>query len=112
MEKYAGNVFLSYNAAEKIRFTLTTGIQHSLAQKVSNENGFTPLSTAVSDSRYADLRANLKNISAQASFIKGTQNPNYLGSKYDFNTIDASIEYNDLRGDLSLKPRLSYSIAV
>jgi iron complex outermembrane receptor protein len=112
MKKYAGNVFLSYDAAEKIKFTLSTGIQHSIAQKVSTENGATPFSTAASDSRYADLRANIKNISAQISFINGTQTPIYPGNKYDFHTIDAVIEYNYVKNNLSLKPGLSYRSAV
>jgi iron complex outermembrane recepter protein len=112
MKKYAGNAFLSFDPAERIKFTLSTGIQHSMVQKVSTENGATPLSTVQSDSRYADLRANLKDISAQVSFIKGTQTPIYPGNRYDFNTVDAAIEYNYTKGALSLKPGLSYRSAV
>lgn len=112
MKKYAGNAFLSYDAAEKIKFTLSTGIQHSIAQKVSTENGATPLSTVHSDSRYADLRANIKNLSTQFSYINGTQTPIYPGNKYDFNTVDAAIEYSYIKGDLSLKPGVSYRRAV
>jgi len=112
MKKYAGNAFLSYDPAEKIKFTLSAGIQHSMVQKVSTENGATPLSTIASDSRYIDLRANIKNISAQASFINGTQTPIYPGNKYDFHTIDATIEYNYIKNNLSLKPGLSYRSAV
>jgi iron complex outermembrane receptor protein len=112
MEKYAGNAFLSYSPAEKTKFTLSTGIQHSMAQRVSTDNGITPFSTIHSDSYYADLRANIKNISGQASFIKGTQAPLYPTNKYDFNTIDAAIEYNYIIGDLSIKPGLSYRNAI
>lgn len=112
MKKYAGNIFLSYDPAEKIKFILSAGIQHSMVQKVSTENGTTPFSTVVSDSRYADLRASIKNISAQFSYIKGTQSPLHPGNKYDFNTIDATVEYNYIIGNLSLKPGLSYRSAV
>ncbi|MEO6456561.1 MAG: TonB-dependent receptor, partial [Ginsengibacter sp.] len=112
MEKYAGNAFFSYDPKEKIKFTLSAGTQHSMTQRVSTENGITPLSTIQSDSRYADLRANIKNISGQVSFIKGTQSPIYPGNKYNFNTIDAAIEYNYIKGNLSLKPGLSYRSAV
>ena len=112
MKKYAGNTFLSYDPAEKIKFTLSAGIQHSTTQKVSTENGVTPLSTVNSNSRYADLRANIKNISAQVSFINGTQTPIYPGNNYDFQTIDAAIEYNYIRNDLLLKPGLSYRSAI
>ncbi|HMJ46898.1 MAG TPA: TonB-dependent receptor plug domain-containing protein [Ferruginibacter sp.] len=112
MKKYAGNAFLSYDPAEKIKFTLSAGMQHSTAQKVSTENGATPLSTVASDSRYADLRANIKNISAQVSFINGRQTPIYPGNEYDFQTTDAAIEYNYVRNNLSLKPGLSYRSAI
>jgi iron complex outermembrane recepter protein len=112
MKKYAGNVFLSYDPAEKIKFTLSAGTQHSMVQKVSTENGQTPLSTVVSDSRYANFRADVKNISAQVSYIKGAQNPIYPGNKYDFNTTDAALEYNYTRGNLSIKPGLSYRSAI
>ncbi|MBK5270146.1 MAG: TonB-dependent receptor plug domain-containing protein, partial [Bacteroidia bacterium] len=112
MKKYAGNAFLSYASSEKIKFTLAAGIQHSMVQNVSTDNGVTPLSTAVSDSRYADFHADIKNISAQVSFIKGTQTPLYPGNKYDFNTIDATVGYNYTRGNFSLKPGLSYRSAV
>ncbi|MBC7886876.1 MAG: TonB-dependent receptor [Ferruginibacter sp.] len=112
MNKYAGNAFLSYTPVKKIKFTLATGAQHSMVQKVSTENGITPLSAVSSDSRYADLRANIKNISAQVSIIKGTQTPNFPGNKYDFTTVDAGVEYNYMRGNLSVKPGLGYRSAV
>lgn len=112
MKKYAGNIFLSYDAAAQIKFTLSAGIQHSVVQKVSTENGITPLSTVASDSRYADIRANIKGLSAQFTLLKGTQTPIYPGNKYDFNTIDANIEYNYTKGGLSLKPGFSYRSAV
>ena len=112
MKKYAGNAFITFNPADEIRFTLSGGSQYSMVQKVSTENGVTPLSTAVSDSRYADIRANVKGLSAQFAYIEGTQNPIYPSNKYDFNTIDANIEYNYTKGDLSLKPGFSYRSAV
>src|SRR5688572_27948665 len=112
MKKYAGNLFISFDPADEIRFTMSAGTQYSMAQRVSNENGVTPLSTAVSDSRYADIRANVKGLSAQFAYIKGTQNPISPSNKYDFYTIDANIEYNYTKGDLSLKPGFSYRSAV
>ncbi|MEO6330235.1 MAG: TonB-dependent receptor, partial [Ginsengibacter sp.] len=112
MKKYAGNAFISFNPADEIRFTLSAGSQYSMVQKVSTENGVTPLSTVVSDSRYTDIRANVKELSAQFAYIEGTQSPIYPSNKYDFNTIDAIIEYNYIKGNLSLKPGLSYRSAV
>jgi len=112
MKKYAGNAFITFNPADEIRFSLSAGSQYSMVQQVSTENGVTPLSTAVSDSRYTDIRANVKGLSAQFAYIEGTQNPIYPNNKYDFNTIDANIEYNYTKGDLSLKPGFSYRSAV
>jgi iron complex outermembrane receptor protein len=112
IKKYAGNIFLSYEPADEVKFTIAAGIQHSMVQKVSNENGNTPLSTVLSDSRYVDLRAGVKGFSAQLAYLRGTQTPMYPGNKYDFNTADASVEYNYTKGNLMLKPGLSYRSAV
>lgn len=112
MKKYAGNAFLSYDPADEIKFTLAAGAQHSMVQKVSIENGTTPLSTVTSDSRYADLKGKIKEFTAQFAYVEGTQNPNDPGSKYDFSTVDANIEYNYTKGNLSIKPGLSYRRAV
>ncbi len=113
MDKYAGNIFLNYHPSEKIKFDLSAGIQHSVVQKVSNENEVTPLSTASSISRYIDFRANINGLSAQFSYNNGTQVTDYdPGNKYDFTTFDASIEYNFTKGNFSLKPGLGYRLAV
>lgn len=113
MEKYAGNVFLNYHPSEKTRISFTAGTQHSMVQRVSTENGMTPLTTIASDSRYADFRANMKGITAQVSYNDGKQITNFApGNRYDFNTLDAAIEYNYIKGDLSLKPGFSYRSAI
>ncbi|MDB5280209.1 MAG: TonB-dependent receptor plug [Ferruginibacter sp.] len=113
MEKYGGNIFLNYHPSEKTKIYLTAGVQHSMAQTVSAENGITPLSTVASDSRYADLRVNIKKITAQVSYNEGTQITNFNpGNKYDFHTLDANIEYNYTKGKFSLKPGLSYRSAI
>ncbi len=113
MEKYAGNLFADYAPSKDIKFNLSTGIQHSTVQKVSLENTFTPLSTSRSDSRYIDFRANIKKISAQVSYDRGSQVSEYsFGNEYDFSTFDANIEYTYTKGQLSLKPGLSYRRAI
>jgi iron complex outermembrane receptor protein len=113
MEKYAGNIFAAYNLSEKIKFDLSTGIQHSETQRVSTENGLTPLSTTRSDSRYADFRANINGFTTQMSYNLGTQLTEFApGNKYDFNTFDASIEYNYTKNKLSIKPGISYRSAI
>jgi len=113
VEKYAGNFFANYNPSEKVSFNLSSGLQHSLVQKVYAENGYGPLTTSISNSRYVDLRATAGRFSGQVSFIDGTQVADHQpGNKYDFNTFDASIEYNYSKGNFSLKPGLSYRSAV
>jgi iron complex outermembrane receptor protein len=113
MEKYAGNVFLNYHPANKIKFDLSAGAQHSIVQKVSTENGTMPLSTVGSDSKYVDFRAGMKGLSAQLSYNHGTQAPDFNpGNMYDFSTFDANVEYNYNAGNLSIKPGLSYRNAV
>jgi len=113
MRKYGGNVFLNYEPDDQVNFSLSTGIQHSIVQKVSTENGYTPLSTVLSDTRYVDLRASIKGVSTQFAYIEGTQSPFHPGhNKYNFNTIDANIEYNYTKGNLSIKPGFSYRSAI
>jgi iron complex outermembrane receptor protein len=109
MEKYAGNVFVNYEVSKDIKFDLSAGTQHSLVQRVSAENEITPLSTSHSDTRYIDLRANVKGMTAQFSYNGGQQNIDYdPGNKYDFHSLDATIEYNYTKSKLSVKPGLNY----
>jgi iron complex outermembrane receptor protein len=113
MEKYAGNIFANYNPADKVSVNVSAGLQHSLVQKVSSENGYGPLTTSSSDSRYFDLHANAGQFSGQVSFVQGVQTADHQpGNKYDFHTLDASAGYNYEIGNLSIKPGLSYRSAV
>ncbi len=113
MEKYAGNVFVGYHPTDKIKLDVNAGAQHSIVQKVSTENGTTPLSTVGADSKYIDVRAGIHGFSTQVSYNYGTQAPDFNpGNIYDFNTFDANLEYNYTTGNLSLKPGISYRSAV
>jgi iron complex outermembrane receptor protein len=112
MKKYAGNTFVNYDNGDNIKINFSAGIQQSMAQKVSTENGVTPLSTVASTTKYADIRATIKDLTAQFSYNKGFQSPTFPGSTYDFRTIDASLEYNFMMGNLSIKPGFSYRSAV
>ena len=113
MDKYAGNLFVNYDPAEKTRFNFSMGAQHSMVQRVSTENEATPLSTASSNTHYADFRASIRELTAQASYNGGTQATDQdPGRKYDFNITSANLEYNFARGNLSIKPGLGYSNAI
>jgi iron complex outermembrane receptor protein len=113
MEKMAGNLFANYRISDRSKFSFSTGIQHSLAQRIATENGFTPLSFAHSDSRYADLQGNIKGLTGQFSYNEGTQYTDYSAeNKYDFKIINGNIEYNFSRKGLLIKPGISYQSAV
>ncbi|HUP12759.1 MAG TPA: TonB-dependent receptor plug domain-containing protein, partial [Niastella sp.] len=113
MERYAGNVFANYRLSDKDKLSFSAGVQHSLSQRVSVENGFTPLSFVQSDTRYADLRGNIKDLSVQLSHTSGTQIVEFTpGNKYDFSIFNGNMEYNLASGKFSLKPGVSYQSAV
>jgi iron complex outermembrane recepter protein len=113
LEKYAGNLFLNYDHSQKTKMALTAGVQHSIAQKISAENEVTPLSTASSDTRYIDLRADAGGFTGQFSYNAGRQNIDFdPGNKFDFYTLDANIEYNYTRKKFSLRPGISYRKAL
>jgi iron complex outermembrane recepter protein len=113
MEKYAGNFFINYKPGDKANYSLSAGSQHSFVQKVFSENGFTPYTSAESDTRYTDFKAVIGGITAQFSYIWGKQVPDHQeGNKYDFNTTDLMFEYNYTNGSFSLRPGLSYRSAV
>lgn len=112
MEKYAGNIFTNYRLGERSNIRFSAGLQHSLAQRVSTENEMTPLSCALSNTRYADLQGNIKGLTAQFSFIEGTQFTEYSTvNKYDFKNFNGNIEYNFTKKRFSIKPGISYQYA-
>lgn len=109
LEKYAGNLFINYDPSKKVKLALSSGIQQSIAQKISAENENTPLSTASSNTRYIDLRTEMDQLTAQFSYNTGQQNIDYdPGNKFDFHTLDANLEYNYIGKNFSLKPGISY----
>jgi iron complex outermembrane recepter protein len=113
MEKYAGNLFAAYEPAARITFNLSAGMQYSRVQKILSETKITPFSTNESDTKYADLRMGIKDFTAQVSYNGGTQVKEfYPGNKYDFQTLDINAEYNYTRGNLAIKPGVSYRSAL
>jgi TonB-dependent receptor-like protein len=113
VNKYAGNVFVNGELAEDVKFNLSAGIQHSQVQRVFTENEVTPLSTAGSLSRYADLRTVIHGFSLQVSYNGGTQSTDAdLGRKYDFFIAGGRAEYSFEEGPLTIKPSISYTSAV
>jgi len=114
MNKQAVNAFVGYQPANQVRVDLTTGLQNSEVQSGYAENLITPLSTVASNTKYADMKVNAYGLTSQLSYTDGTQNPVVGGSgaKYDFNTLDANVEYGFSIKKLSIKPGLTYRKAV
>ncbi|HYG18449.1 MAG TPA: TonB-dependent receptor [Ohtaekwangia sp.] len=111
MIKYGVNTFVNYTPSEKSKFRLTAGAQDSEAQMVMvDNNGVSNMSTILTNSKYVDLHASTNGINAQVSYTWAVQAPvaGMMGSKYDYNITDASVEYDiNLKG-LSIKPGLTY----
>jgi len=113
MEKYAGNIFLTYSPNSNTNIDVSAGGQHSLVQKVSAENEVTPLSTALSNTNYIDVRIKLGQFTGQVSHHFGSQVVDHdPGNKFDFSTADANMEYHISLGKFSVKPGISYRKAV
>ncbi|HWB93564.1 MAG TPA: TonB-dependent receptor plug domain-containing protein [Puia sp.] len=113
VDKYAGNIFVNGELSPAVKFSLSSGLQHSTAERVSTENEFTPLSTTFSESRYVDLRSTIHNLSVQLSYNGGTQSLSRdTGARYDFFVAGGSAEYTYTHGQLTIKPSVSYTSAV
>jgi iron complex outermembrane recepter protein len=108
------NGFIDYNPKEHVNFSLTIGAQKSEAQK---EFGIDPYSfsaditTATSESKYADLKATIHKFTFQLSDLYGSQAP-IAGSKqwnWDYNTFDGTAEFKyDKIKHLLITPGINY----
>ena len=115
MDKYGANAFLHYNPTQKVQLSLSSGVQNSRVQNAYNPIFTSSLATASSQTAYADLKANAYGFTSQFSYLKGKQDPQlgFVGSSYDFNTLDALVEY-ELKpiATLSVKPGVNFRRAV
>lgn len=116
MRKYAINGFINYQPVEKIRLSAAFGAQHSLVQKAFGTDSYAAyLTTAKSDTRYANLKGDIKEWTLQLSYLNGTQSPLVGASiwRWDYNTLDAIVEYKiSPIKKFSLTPGLIYRRAV
>jgi iron complex outermembrane receptor protein len=102
--------------SEKIRLSVALGAQHSEVQKAFGADTYAAyLTTAKSDTRYANIKGNINDCIIQLSYLNGIQAPVAGASiwKWIYNTFDALIEYN-IHGikNLSLTPGIMYRRAV
>lgn len=114
MNKYGVNTFLNYTPTEKVQFSLSSGWQDSEAQNAYGALSGTSLSTTTSQTHYVDVKSHIHGLTSQFSYLSGKHDPNlgFVGSTFDFTTLDASSEYDWKIGSLSLKPGITYRSAI
>ncbi|HYG41154.1 MAG TPA: TonB-dependent receptor plug domain-containing protein [Cytophagales bacterium] len=110
MNKYGANAFINYTPKEKISLNFAAGIQDSEVQKIYGENLVTPISTTSSKTHYSDLKLAAYDLTAQFSYLSGTQDPTmgFTGSKYDFTTLDGFVEYAFKIKSVTIKPGYNF----
>jgi iron complex outermembrane receptor protein len=111
MVKYGLNTYVNYSPSEKSQFRLTAGLQDSEAQSVMIDNNqVSNMSTMQTNSKYIDLHVSSNGLNAQVSYNSALQAPvtGMMGSKYDYDIIDASVEYDININGFSIKPGLTY----
>lgn len=116
MRKYGINGYVNYHPTAKIRLSAAFGAQHAQVQKAFGTDSYGAyLTTAKSDTKYGNIKGDIKDWTVQLSYLNGTQSP-LLGAsiwRWDFNTLDAIVEYKISRiKNLSLTPGLIYRRAV
>lgn len=108
------NLFATYTPSSSTSISFCAGGQHSFAQKEFG-TGLIYLTSALSDTRYADVKAKVHGLSFWLSHMQGTQEP-VLGQriwKWDLQTTDATLEYNfDKIKHLSIVPGIMYRKAI
>ncbi len=98
-KKFGANVFLGYEASEKVSLDLSAGTQQSEVQKafLSNVfNGIIPLTQNETNSSYVNLSAKIHGLQFRSSYVRGHDNlaVNAAPNQYDYNIVDAAAEYS------------------
>ncbi len=112
LDKYGVNFRGNYEAGDNLSLDLSAGMQNSRTQTIYIDNGLVPMNTRDSKTAYANLMADFYGFNARVSYMAGEQdlfvgavNPNF---QYDFNQLDANLEYNYQWKNLTLRPGISY----
>ncbi len=110
MDRYGINSFINYKPNSFLSFDLSLGMENSYAVRPFAENAFTPYSAMYSQTKYIDLRAQIKDGSVQISYLFGNQKPGLesLGANFDLNVLDVQADYNFTLGGLNIRPGISY----
>ena len=114
MRRYGINGYINYTPNSRFQINLTGGYQNSQVQKAYTENFVSPITTSLSESRYIDVIAKYAGLKAQFSFQDGSQSEGLgaAGQQWDFNTIDANLEYDLNIGKFNFRPGLNYRTAI
>jgi iron complex outermembrane recepter protein len=113
MSKYGLNTYINYSLNEKANFSLTSGLQDSEVQGIMFDNDVANLSATSTNSKYVDFLSATYGLNTQISYTTATQSPalGMQGSEYDYNVVDATVEYDLSVKGLSIKPGLTYRSA-
>ncbi|MES2730338.1 MAG: TonB-dependent receptor plug domain-containing protein [Bacteroidota bacterium] len=114
MDKYGINAFVHFDPSDKVKLSLATGVQNSEVQSAYGALVVSSLTTSTSNTQYVDVKSTVYGLTGQFSYLKGKQDPGlgFTGSTFDFNTVDASLEYEMKVKNFSLKPGLNYRKAI
>ena len=108
------NAFADYTVNDEVDFHVSTGWQDSYAMAAFMEDGTYVLTSRTANSKYIAGNANIHGASAQVSLNSGTQDI-YVGnsdnSKFDFNILNTTLEYEIGLGKLSLRPGINFQEA-
>jgi iron complex outermembrane recepter protein len=110
VDKYAANAFFNYHPLEKFDVNLSLGAQQSDANTVALGNNEIPIVGRASSTWYGDLRVNAYGLQAQVNYMSGDQDiqKNYDGFHIQPDVFNASLEYEYTKGNLVLRPGISY----
>jgi iron complex outermembrane receptor protein len=114
MIKSGMNAFVQYAPKEKMQFNLAAGLQDAEVQNIMFDNSGANIGTSSTNSKYIDLQASTYGFTAQLSYTDAAQAPvvGMIGSKYDYNVVDGTAEYEFMIKSLSIKPGVTYRRAV
>ncbi|MDB5284874.1 MAG: TonB-dependent receptor plug [Bacteroidota bacterium] len=112
MRKYGYNALFNYKINKNASISVQAGGQNSQVQDIF-ANEF--LTTALSTSYYANIKARVYGVDLQASYLTGTQTPAAANDnqKWNFNSTDILLDYHITQvKNLDITPGLSYRRSV
>lgn len=109
-DKYAGNIFLSYDVNKEVNFGLTAGMQQSDVVSTTLGTHSIPIIGRKSTTEYVDLRAKAYGFELQTNYLTGNQeveqgNPGWHIAPNIFNS---QLEYEYRTDKLVLRPGVSF----